>query len=100
MSAATSSDPDRFVNPLLEYVTRPGCADCRRFEELLLRVQPDFPTLQVREVAGESARGLQISIARGVLRFPIVVLDDEVIGVEAITEEMLRRTISQRVGPA
>lgn len=102
MSAArvASSDSDQVVSPLLEYVTRPGCADCRRFEELVRRVQPDFPTLEVREVAGESARGLQISVARGVLRFPIIVLDDEIIGIEQMSEEALRRTIVQRVGPA
>ena len=95
---APSSDLDRLTQPLLEYITRPGCADCRRFEELLARVQPDFPSLEVREVAGESERGLQISIGRGVLRFPIIVLDDEIIGIETIAEEALRRALVRRVG--
>lgn len=83
--------------PLLEYVTTPGCADCRRFEELLEHLQPDFPGLEVREVAGESERGLLISVGRGVLRFPIIVLDDEVIGIEAISEEALRQALVRRV---
>lgn len=100
MSADCAPRPnlDRFASPLLEYVTSPGCSDCRRFEELLARVQPDFPSLDVREVAGESARGLQISVERGVLRFPIIVLDDEIIGIEAITEEALRAALLRRVG--
>lgn len=94
---APSSDLDRLAQPLLEYVTSPGCADCRRFEELLMRVQPDFPSVEVRKVAGASARGLRISVGRGVLRFPIIVLDDEIIGIETITEEALRRALLQRV---
>ena len=99
MSAERSPGPDldQFSKPLLEYVTSPGCSDCRRFEALLARIQPDFPTVEVREVAGESARGLEISVGRGVLRFPIIVLDDEIIGIETITEDALRRALAQRV---
>ena len=97
---ASSSDLEPLAQPLLEYITRPGCADCRRFEELLARVQPDFPSLEVREVAGESERGVRISVGRGVLRFPIIVLDDEIIGIEAITEDALRRALVLRVGIA
>jgi glutaredoxin len=73
-------DLDQISNPLLEYVTNHGCSDCRHFEALLARIQPDFPTVEVREVAGESARRPEISVGRGVLRFPIIVLDDEIIG--------------------
>lgn len=100
MSADRAASPnvDRVTGPLIEYVTSPGCADCRRFEELLTRVQPDFPSVDVREVAGESARGLQISVGRGILRFPIIVLDDEIIGIEAITEDALRQALLRRVG--
>ena len=96
--SAPSSDLDRLAQPLLEYVTSPGCADCRRFEELLLRVQPDFPSLEVREVAGETSRGLEVSVGRGVLRFPIIVLDDEIIGIESITEDALRYALVRQVG--
>ena len=94
----TTTEPDGFASPVLEYVTSRGCSDCRRFEELLARVQPDFPSVEVRQVAGESERGLQISVGRGVLRFPIIVLDDEIIGVEAMTEVALRRALLARIG--
>lgn len=97
---APNPDLDRLATPLLEYITSPGCADCRRFERLLSRVQPDFPSLEVREVAGETPRGLEVSVGRGVLRFPIIVLDDEIIGIEAITEDALRRALVLRVGIA
>ena len=102
MSADRELTPgrDRLGSPLLEYITSPGCSDCRRFEDLLARVQPDFPSVEAREVTGESERGLQISIGRGVLRFPIIVLDDEIIGIETITEEALRRALVRRVGIA
>ncbi len=97
---AITADQDRLASPVLEYVTSRGCSDCRRFEDLLARVQPDFPSVEAREVTGESERGLQISIGRGVLRFPIIVLDDEIIGIETITEEALRRALVRRVGIA
>lgn len=81
---------------VLEYVTIPGCADCRRFEELVEHVIPDFPGVEVREVAAETPRGMAISVERGMLRFPVIVLDDEVIAVESIGEAALRSTLAAR----
>ena len=99
MSADRAPGPgfDQVASPLLEYVTTQGCSDCLRFEELLAQIHPDFPTVEVREVAGETARGLQISVGRGVLRFPIIVLDDEVIGIESISEDALRQALERRL---
>ena len=99
MSADRASAPDGFrvAGPLLEYVTTQGCADCRQLEDLLTRIRPDFPSVEVREVAGESERGLRISVGRGVLRFPIIVLDDEIIGIETISEEALRQALMRRI---
>lgn len=84
--------------PLLEFVTIPGCADCRRFQQLLERVTPDFPEVEVREVAGETSRGMAISVERGVLHFPVIVLDDEIIAIESIAESDLRTALSVRRG--
>lgn len=81
---------------LLEFVTIPGCADCRRFEALLERVMPDFPEVEVREVAGATSRGMAISVERGVMRFPVIVLDDAVIAIESIAESDLRAVLSAR----
>ncbi len=49
---APSSDLDRLAQPLLEFITSPGCADCRRFEVLFSRIQPDFPSLEARKTYG------------------------------------------------
>lgn len=91
---AESSTASRI--PLLEYVTIPGCADCRAFERLLERILPEFPEVEVREVAGETPRGMAISVERGVLRFPVIVFDDEVIAVESIAEADLRAVFAAR----
>ncbi len=82
--------------PLLEYVTIPECADCRRFEALLERVLPDYPEVEVHEVAAETARGMAISVERGVLRFPVIVLDDQVIAVESVAEPAFRAALDAR----
>lgn len=84
--------------PLLEYVTPSGCADCRQFEALVARVRPDFPTVEVRAVAADSARGLALSLGRGILRFPVIVLDDEVLAIESIAEGDLRTALTRRTG--
>lgn len=99
MTVGHTQEPGRSAGgkpPLLEYVTIPGCADCRQFEELLERVIPDFPEVQVREVTADTPRGMAISVERGVLRFPVIVLDDELIAVEAIGEAALRTTLIAR----
>lgn len=75
---------------LLEYVSTTGCADCRAFEALITRVGPDYPAVEVRAVVADSARGLALSMERGMLRFPIIVLDDVVVGVESMSEAALR----------
>jgi len=83
------------THPHLEYVTTPGCADCRRFETLMARIRPDYPNLTVSEVRPSSSRGIELTIERGVLRFPVVVLDDQVIGVESISEGPLREALDR-----
>lgn len=98
MSASEPRDvaPAGLHPPILEYVTIPSCADCRTFERLLEQVLPDYPEVEVREVAGETPRGLAISVERGVLRFPVIVLDDEVIAIESIAESELRSVLNSR----
>ena len=97
----TASEPMDVAPPgvqpsILEYVTIPGCSDCRAFERLLERVLPDFPDVEAHEVAGESHRGMAISVERGAMRFPVIVLDDEVVAVESIAESDLRAVLNTR----
>ncbi|MGH2462442.1 MAG: hypothetical protein ACRDFZ_02305 [Candidatus Limnocylindria bacterium] len=86
---------DDSERPLLEYVTMANCRDCRRLERLLAEVRPDFPGVEVREVPADSARGRQASLELGVLRFPVVLLDGDIIAVERISEEDLRWFLAQ-----
>lgn len=81
---------------VLEYVTIPGCRDCLQFEQLIARVAPDYPELEVRQVAGDTARGMAVSVGRGVLRFPVVLLDDDIIAIESIADADLRMTLDAR----
>lgn len=80
---------------VLEYVSSSGCSDCRAFERLLEQVHPDYPAVEVRAIAADSTRGMALSIGRGILRFPIIVLDDEVVAVESISEEELRSALGR-----
>ncbi len=82
--------------PLLEYVSLPNCADCVRFERTLANIASDFPGVDAREVPADTVRGRELSIARGVLRFPVIVLDGDVIAVESISEQELRRFLAGR----
>ena len=76
--------------PLLEYVTSSGCGDCRSFERVLARVSPDFPSVEVRAIEAASDRGIALSLGRGILQFPVIVLDDQVLAIESIAEPDLR----------
>ena len=88
MADPRSAPPPK--SALLEYVSSPGCSDCRAFEALIARVAPEYPVLEVRAVAADSPRGIGLSVGRGILRFPIIVLDDTVLAIEAIAEADLR----------
>ena len=83
-------------NALLEYVSSPDCSDCRAFEALIARVAPDYPALEVHAVAADSPRGIALSVERGILRFPVIVLADEVLAIETIAEPDLRAALQQR----
>lgn len=76
--------------PLLEYVTLPYCRDCLRFELTLDSVHKDFPALEARAVPADSARGRELSLEQGIMRFPVIVLGGGVIAVESISEADLR----------
>lgn len=97
-----STNPERFASvpsgnggPLLEYVTMPNCRDCSRLERLLSAVGGDYPGVEIREVPAQSERGRQASIEQGVLRFPVLLLDGEIIAIESIHEDDLRLHLSQ-----
>ena len=81
------------TSALLEYVSSPGCSDCKTFEALISRVAPDYPALEVRAVSADSPRGFALSLGRGILRFPVIVLDDEVLAIERIAEADLRAAL-------
>lgn len=71
------------------------CRDCVTFEALLAQVEVDYPDLRVRAVPAESARGRKLSVEQGILRFPVIVLGGEVIAIESISEEQLRRHLDR-----
>jgi thiol-disulfide isomerase/thioredoxin len=83
------------ASALLEYVSSSGCSDCRVFEALIALVALDYRDLEVRAVAADSARGRALSIGRGILRFPVIVLDDEILAIESITEADLRAALGR-----
>jgi glutaredoxin len=80
-------------------VTSPGCADCSAFERTLDQVAPDFPGVDVRAVDAATARGLALSLGQGILRFPVIVLDNEVLAIESIAESDLRSALALAVAP-
>lgn len=103
MTPHRSGDPAPAAAPaataVLEYVTLPTCADCRRFEELLRRVLPDYEQgVEAREVRADSGRGIELTIERGALMFPVIVLNDEIIGIESIPETELRAALDRALG--
>ena len=92
---ADQRPPTSREHAVLEYVSTSGCSDCRSFEGLLERVHPDYPWVEVRAVAADSTRGMDLSIGRGILRFPVIVFNDDVIAVESISEADLRSALGR-----
>lgn len=94
-SAPEPQEPSAANRWLLEYVTLPFCRDCDRFEALLPEIGAAFPALEVSAVLADSPRGRQLSIERGIMRFPVIVLGGEVIAIETISEDDLRRNLER-----
>ena len=80
----------------LEYVVTEGCSDCVAFEALWACLRPDYPDVTSVMVPAGSPRGIALSVQRGIMRFPIIVLDDRVIGIERIDEADLRAALGDR----
>lgn len=93
------TDPRSAIAPAarLEYVVTEGCADCVAWEALWARVRSDFPDVTSAAVSAASPRGIALSVERGILRFPIIVLDDTVVGIERISEADLRAALADRL---
>lgn len=73
----------------------PNCRDCSRLERVLGAVRDDYPGVEIREVRADSERGRQASLEQGVLRFPVVLLNREIIAIESIGEDDLRWFLNQ-----
>ena len=80
----------------LEYVVTEGCSDCVAFEALWACLRPDYPDVTSVMVPAGSPRGIALSVQRGIMRFPIIVLDDRVVGIERIDEAELRDALTTR----
>ncbi|MDA8201222.1 MAG: hypothetical protein M0Z49_00370 [Chloroflexi bacterium] len=80
----------------LEYVVTEGCSDCVTFEALWAHLRPDYPEVTSALVPADSPRGIALSVGRGIMRFPIIVLDDRVVGIERIDEAGLRAALRDR----
>lgn len=79
----------------LEYVVTEGCRDCVALEALWAHVRADFPEVTSARVPADSPRGIALSLERGIMRFPILVLDDRVVGIERIDEADLRGALTR-----
>lgn len=79
----------------LEYVTMPNCRDCSRLEHQLSAIRRDYPGVEITEVRADSERGRRASIEQGVLRFPVVLLNEEIVAIESIDDDDLRRLLNQ-----
>lgn len=67
------------------------CEDVRR---LLRTLQAERPELQVEEIDASSPRGLQLSIAHGVLVMPGLIFNGRFLSMGSITEAALRRELN------
>lgn len=85
----------RSPRAVLEYVTMPNCRDCSRLERQLSAIRGAYPDLEITEIAADSIRGRQASIEQGVLRFPVVLLNGEIVAIESIDDHGLRRLVDQ-----
>ena len=80
----------------LECVVTEGCNDCVAFEILWARLRHDYPEVTSAMVPADSPRGIALSVQRGIMRFPIIVLDDRVVGIEEIDEAGLHAALTNR----
>ena len=77
----------------LTLVTSVGCVKCAQTKEILKKIAPDFPELNVKEVDMTTLEGQELISKYSIMSSPGIIINDELFSMGGTTEADLRKKL-------
>ncbi|MBI2024651.1 MAG: thioredoxin family protein [Candidatus Harrisonbacteria bacterium] len=71
-------------------VTKEGCVHCAQTKELLKKIGPEYPELEVKEVDMTTPEGQELIGKYSIMSSPGIIINDELFAMGGTTEKELR----------
>ena len=79
----------------LTIVTREGCIHCAQTKELLKKIGPEYPELEIKEVDITTPEGQELISEYGIMSSPGVIINGELFAMGGTTEKELREKFAE-----
>jgi len=76
-------------------VTNVNCVKCAQVKEILKRIAPDFPGLNVREIDMTTDEGREFINKYSIMSSPGIIIDDKLFSMGGTTEKELREKLKE-----
>jgi len=76
-------------------VTREGCIHCAQTKELLKKIGPEYPELEIKEVDMTTPEGQELIGKYGIMSSPGIIINGELFAMGGTTEKELREKFAE-----
>lgn len=79
----------------LTLVTMEGCSHCARTKEILKKIKPDYPGLDIKEFNIASPEGKKMIAKFSIMSNPGIIINDNLFAMGGTTEKDLREKFAE-----
>lgn len=79
----------------LTLVTREGCVHCAQTKEILKKIKPEYPEVDVKEVDMASPEGQELISKYSIMSSPGIIINGELFAMGGTTEKDLRKKFEE-----
>lgn len=73
----------------IQFLTMPGCHNCKAVKKIFDEVTPDFPSVEVEKMDMMSEKGQELVQKHSIMASPGIVINDELFSTGGVDKEKL-----------
>lgn len=73
----------------IQFITVPGCHECAKAKEILEKLKPEFPNMQIEEVDATTQKGMELVLKYGIFASPGIVISGELFSTGGVDRNKL-----------
>ncbi|MDZ7587384.1 MAG: thioredoxin family protein [Patescibacteria group bacterium] len=79
----------------LQLIKTEGCSHCAQVKEILAKLKPEFPDLQVEEVLMTTEKGMNLVQKYSIMSSPGIIINDKLAFTGGATEVQIRQALKE-----